>query len=127
MVFEFVLIVRQAITTVIPGDAGCAVEEILEIAEGCIEEFGVAFGAPVGGWAAGGGELCADHVRAGLCVRFEELHTLLVYDGRVGLEVGREGYVDGVFFGFDAARIVDTGADNFVFEAGTIVVDVVEF
>lgn len=39
----------------------------------------------------------------------------------------RGTYVNSILFGFDAARVVDAGADYFVLKAGVVVVDVVEF
>jgi hypothetical protein len=87
MILKLILIMWKAITAVIPSDACGALEEVLEVAEGLVEALGMAFRAPVGGWTAGGCELRANHVSAGLCVAFEELGML---EG-VSREERREG------------------------------------
>lgn len=78
MVLELILILRQSFEAVIPGNTRDMLEECMKISEGVVEPLGVAFGAPEGGWAAGRGELCADHEASWLCYRLKELPCVLL-------------------------------------------------
>lgn len=62
-----------AVETVVPGYTCLALEEVVEVREGGVEELGVAFDTPVGGRAARLAEFGACHVVVWFGVGFEEL------------------------------------------------------